>query len=103
MDGNQACATRCTLGLGSIRVDEEVLWVVDKSVRKVMWDFAASSFFCCGMWTDTRRGSGGSSQGGLAEWSSCSSWVEDGVRSAMLLWIRQSCECRLSMVSQSFW
>ena len=41
-------ATRCILGLGSVHVDEEVLWVVDKGVGKV--DVGLCCFFLLLLW-----------------------------------------------------
>ena len=36
-------------------------------------------------------------------WSSCSSRVDEGVKSAVVCCILQSCECLVSAVSQSLW
>ena len=46
----------------------------------------------------------GLNHGGFAVWLNSFSWVVDGVRVAMLLWILQNCERLLLMVSQShYW
>ena len=37
----------------------------------------------------------------MARWSILSNWVDDGVSSATVWWILQSCECALSSVTQS--
>ena len=63
----------------------------------------ASSFFCWVMLTCTLPGLGGIHHGGFAVWSSCSSRVDERVKSAVVWCILQSCECLVSAVSQSLW